>query len=366
MTVYGAVPNAMEMINSMGVAIAKSRLLGCENEDQGRVFAMTCLAKGTDPMSLAQRYDVIQGKLSMKADAMLATFRAMGGDHQILQRDGDAAEVELIWKGRPNRFRFTWEEAKEEPFVYGKGGKIKDNYATPRKRMQMLWARVISDGVRAICPEVNQGLYTPEEVSDFGDEDAITVEPAAVNPVVQAVREAAGVSKPAVNTAAVEAEPLATGEQIARLTELFKELKIDAGRQLAAINKRGAKDMGDLSEAGAADMIKSLEAKLPKADAEQQQATGEHEEAIAEAASEPPAMASPEQIEQVKQLLRFVAQKEGMADVGGKVKQKMASSAITKLAEMTAADVQLLIDCLDKEDLGPFFAASLESPTAPF
>jgi hypothetical protein len=62
MTVYGAVPNAMEMINSMGVAIAKSRLLGCENEDQGRVMAMACLAKGTDPMSLAQRYDIIPGQ----------------------------------------------------------------------------------------------------------------------------------------------------------------------------------------------------------------------------------------------------------------------------------------------------------------
>ena len=32
---------------------------------------------------------------------------------------------------------------------------------------QMLRARVISEGVRAICPGVTAGFYTPEEVADF-------------------------------------------------------------------------------------------------------------------------------------------------------------------------------------------------------
>jgi hypothetical protein len=373
MTVYGAVPNAMEMINSMGVAIAKSRLLGCENEDQGRVMAMACLAKGTDPMSLAQRYDIIQGKLSMKADAMLATFRAMGGDHGVIQRDAEAAEVELVWEGRTSRFRFTWEEAQAEPFVYGKGGKIKDNYATPRKRMQMLWARVVSDGVRAICPEVNQGLYTPEEVSDFDDTDrgSIVTEPAPVNPVVAAVREAAGVAKPAAQPtekpAEVETETLATGEQISRLTELFTQLKIDPARQLAAIQKRGAVDMSSLTEAGAADMIAALEKKLePAAEPTAAESQTSQEPTAEPAAKEPPKLATAEQVDQVRSLLRSVSQKEGMATVGQQVKEKMGRCGITKLAEMTEANVQLLIDSLGREDLGPFLAASLESPLAPF
>lgn len=37
--------------------------------------------------------------------------------------------------------------------------------------MQMLWARVVSDGVRAMAPEVVAGYYTPEEL-DESDGDA--------------------------------------------------------------------------------------------------------------------------------------------------------------------------------------------------
>ena len=36
--------------------------------------------------------------------------------------------------------------------------------------MQMLWARVVSDAVRCVCPQANQGSYAPEEVEDFGDD----------------------------------------------------------------------------------------------------------------------------------------------------------------------------------------------------
>lgn len=34
----------------------------------------------------------------------------------------------------------------------------------------MLWARVTSDGVRALCPEIVAGVYTPEEIADFEPE----------------------------------------------------------------------------------------------------------------------------------------------------------------------------------------------------
>ena len=44
---------------------------------------------------------------------------------------------------------------------------LKAKYSTPRARMQMLWARCVSDGVRVVAPECVQGIYTPEETSDF-------------------------------------------------------------------------------------------------------------------------------------------------------------------------------------------------------
>jgi len=48
-----------------------------------------------------------------------------------------------------------------------KNDELKFNWSTPRKRKQMLWARLVSDVVRAIAPQVVKGIYTPEEVADF-------------------------------------------------------------------------------------------------------------------------------------------------------------------------------------------------------
>ena len=39
-------------------------------------------------------------------------------------------------------------------------------YPTPWQRKKMLWARVISDGVHTMAPEVATGIYTPEELDD--------------------------------------------------------------------------------------------------------------------------------------------------------------------------------------------------------
>lgn len=41
--------------------------------------------------------------------------------------------------------------------------------------MQMLWARCISDSVRAVDPTCCQGVYTPEEVEDFVDVKPLSI-----------------------------------------------------------------------------------------------------------------------------------------------------------------------------------------------
>jgi hypothetical protein len=158
-------PNAGQLIDAMGTWIAKSGLLGCQNVDQGKVIAMTCICKGVDPLTLAQTYHIVQGQLTMRTDAMLAEFHRLGGRHKILERTSDCASVQLSYQGIENTFSLTWEEAKAEPFTKGKGGAIKTNYATPRIRKQMLWARCVSDAVRAVCPEVCAGVYAPEELT---------------------------------------------------------------------------------------------------------------------------------------------------------------------------------------------------------
>ncbi|MCD0459145.1 hypothetical protein [Roseiconus lacunae] len=169
MTVYGSVPNLGALIDTMGESIAKSRLAGCENIDQGKVLAMTCIVRNCDPLTLLETYDIIQGRLSMKADAMLAGFESVDGKYRIIQYSPEASEIEFERNGSKLTINISWEDAQKEKWPYGKGNKIKDNWSTPIGRQDMLWARVVSRGVRRLAPSVVCGRYTPEEIQDFNE-----------------------------------------------------------------------------------------------------------------------------------------------------------------------------------------------------
>ncbi len=164
---YQTVRDPIEFVEKLGDAIARSGMFGCKNVESGKVLAMTCLSERKSPTEIARRYHIIDGRLSMKAGAMLADFRTKGGRHRIVERSPERAAIELTIDGQTQQFEFTWEQAQQEPFVRDKKNNLKTNYATPRIRMQMLWARVVSDSIEAMAPEIAYGVYTPEEISDF-------------------------------------------------------------------------------------------------------------------------------------------------------------------------------------------------------
>jgi len=162
--------NGMSDVMQVGQLFESSGMFGCDQQGQGVVLALTCFMRNMDPLEFQQTYNIIEGKPSMKADAMLAKFIQRGGQHEIVERTPDRAEVKLTKDGQTKSFAFSFAEAQVEPFVFQKDGKtLKKNWRTPRARMQTLWARVISEGVRAMDPTVNAGTYTPEEIEDFGD-----------------------------------------------------------------------------------------------------------------------------------------------------------------------------------------------------
>ena len=148
--------NVPTLIEVMGTAIAKVAVAWLPERRSRKVLAMTCIAKGVDPLSLAQEFDIIQGKLSMRTDAMVARFHRLGGRHKIIQRDAERAEVLLPDQGNGHTFSLSWEEAQGEPWTKDRNGKLKTNYSTPRIRMQMLSApgdvgRDPSCGTRGLC-----------------------------------------------------------------------------------------------------------------------------------------------------------------------------------------------------------------------
>jgi hypothetical protein len=164
-----------------GNKLAQSEMMGNINPAQGFVIASICQQTGMSYNEFAETYHIVGSRPSMRADTMLAKFLEMGGDYRLIQRDAQRAAVWMKFKSAEGEFSFSAEEAYQEPIAYGckeeqafaemakplAHRKLKAKYKSPRSLMQMLWARVISDGVRTVCPGANKGSYTPEEVEDF-------------------------------------------------------------------------------------------------------------------------------------------------------------------------------------------------------
>lgn len=176
----------------IGKAFATSGMFGCTNEQQGMVLALTCKTEGISPLKFCQTYHMIEGRPSMRADAMLAKFVERGGKFIIGEKSEKRAAIRLIKDGNDVEFSMTLEQAMKEPFpwYFNKKGErvLKHTWATPWMQKCMLWARVVSDGVRTVDPGVNMGVYTPEEVQDFTGE-TISVVPLSTEPSTKGKKE---------------------------------------------------------------------------------------------------------------------------------------------------------------------------------
>jgi len=161
---------SFDEIMRMAETIAKSRLFGVTQVDQVVALMLMAEAEGRHVASAMQDYSVIQGKPSLKAEAMLARFQQAGGkvkwtcltDERVsaVFSHAQCEPVEIDWDmDRAKRAQLTNPMWKKYP-------------------RQMLRARVISEGVRTAYPGALGGMYAPEEVIDF--------EPARTPPPAQA------------------------------------------------------------------------------------------------------------------------------------------------------------------------------------
>ena len=282
LAVYQRMADPLAAVNQLGKAIALSGMFGCASVDQGIVFALECLTTGIPPLTMCKRYHVIGGKLSMRADFMLAEFHRRGGKSKWLSRTADLAHIRLTPPGGDaEEFRLSWEDAQKEAFPYGgkgvlktlaAGGKpeLKAQWATNRGRMQMMAARVVSDGIRAIMPEVNEGRYTPEEfdAEDWTEAGSGSAATASTVETTQAPAPAS-VAEPVQ-----DAEPLASREIVAKI-EAVAAILVERGAVKSSmipdlLARRKIESLADLTQADAEEIFSKLEAKantLPVSDA---------------------------------------------------------------------------------------------------
>ena len=166
---YTKISDPLQAIQVMGDMIAGSGMFGCTKTEQGMVLAMQCLAEGKAPLELAKTYHIIEGKLSMRADAMLGGYLSKGGRVKWTERTDK--RVAAIWTcdGNDVEIAVSFDEMVKNG-VAGTAGKIKTNWQ--RFPRQMLTARCISEAVRLLMPQIVSGIYTPEEISDFSNTPA--------------------------------------------------------------------------------------------------------------------------------------------------------------------------------------------------
>lgn len=165
--------------------IADSGLFGCKTKEQAFSLMLLADAEGLHPAAAARDYHIIEGRPSLKADAMLARYMAAGGKVEWLERSDTRVAAKFTHPSSGTvEIEWTIERAKR---ITRKGRSLTDGDNWRNYARQMLAARTISEGVRASYPGVVSGVYTPEEVQDF--DDAPQPISQAAKPVVEIITE---------------------------------------------------------------------------------------------------------------------------------------------------------------------------------
>ena len=149
-----------DALQQMAGAMAKSGLFGVKSADQALALMLVAQAEGQHPATIAQDYDIIQGRAARKTHSVLARFQAAGGKvdwpelsdtkaHGVFSHP-QGGSVAIVW---------TLDQARK----IGLAGK--DNWKNyPRA---MLRARCIAEGVRTVYPAAIGGLLVAEEARDM-------------------------------------------------------------------------------------------------------------------------------------------------------------------------------------------------------
>ena len=164
----------LEQIGMMAKAVSDSGLFGIKSE--AAAFSLMCIAQadGIPPIKAAVQYHIIDGKPSLKSEAMLARFQASGGKIRWKERTPQRC---TLWLEHPQagEIEVTWDIER------AKAAGLAGRNTWKAYPAQMMSARCISEGIRALYPVCVGGFYTPEEVRDF-DAPPTAPQPESPNP----------------------------------------------------------------------------------------------------------------------------------------------------------------------------------------
>jgi hypothetical protein len=183
----------------MAKAVADSRMFGVESQAQALVLMLLCQAEGLPPIMALRRYRIIDGEPSFRADALQGEFEKDGAIlwHQRDEKMCAAtffrkkaqvdAEAVIRAKDRFKRLKAnqdatdlaqvdeitilrTIEDAIEKRVAMRwdrTASKWVIKHSWQQSPRQMLHARCLTEGVRAINPGLVAGVYIEDEILDI-------------------------------------------------------------------------------------------------------------------------------------------------------------------------------------------------------
>jgi hypothetical protein len=147
-------------MQAMAQAISVSGLFGFKRPEEALALMLIAQAEGRHPAIVARDYHLIQGKPTLKADAMLARFQEAGGSVKWLVLSDSEVRAEFT-HAQCGSFELSWTMAQAQ------SAGLTGNPTWKKFPRAMLRSRVISEGIRTALPSVLSGTYTPEEILDM-------------------------------------------------------------------------------------------------------------------------------------------------------------------------------------------------------
>ena len=153
----------MDQLQTMANAFAKSGMFGSKTPDQCMALLLLAAGEGMHPAIAMRDFDIIQGKPSKKAEAMLRSFLAAGGTVEWHALDDTQADATFSHpQGGSVRIKWDMERVKK--------AQISNEAMYKKYPRAMLRSRCVSEGCRTVYPAATSGMYEPGEIMGFAKE----------------------------------------------------------------------------------------------------------------------------------------------------------------------------------------------------
>lgn len=127
-------------------------------KDQAFIVIQSAMELDIKPMQALRTMHVIDGRLTLSAQAMLALVMR-GGNASIVYHTSTSERCDLTLTRGASSIRICWTEAEARACGrWGKGG------PWSQYPQSMLRSRAIADACRAIAPDLLAGMYDPDEI----------------------------------------------------------------------------------------------------------------------------------------------------------------------------------------------------------